>query len=291
MKTIYKNQEGKDKILSQYEEYLAQFDSILGREYVQTRFGSTHVLKLGKEEGKPLFIFQGGNCINPVTLSWFKGLLKDYKIFAPDTIGHPGYSDETRISAADQSFAYWIEDLMNHYQIERCAFIGPSYGAGILLRLAAFLPEKVNCAVLVAPAGIILGSKLKMIKAILVPMIFYKINGSTKNLRKIADVMSSKSMNTFDESIIGNIFKYTTLEQEMPKLTDVAELKDYHAPTLVITGTDDVFFPESKISKKAEGLFGNLLELKKYQMGHFPSEVHLEKMNQVIKAFLKKHYH
>jgi pimeloyl-ACP methyl ester carboxylesterase len=290
MKSIYKSQEGKEKILGQYEEYLAQFDSLLEREYVQTRFGSTHVLKMGKEDGKPLFIFQGGNCINPVTLLWFKGLLKEYKIYAPDTIGHPGYSNETRISASDESFAHWIQDLMDHYQIERCAFIGPSYGAGIILRLAAFMPEKIECAVLVAPAGVSLGSKLKMIKKILVPLLFYKMNGSSKSLKQIANVMSHNSMSSLDESIIGNIFKFTSLEQEMPKLTTAEELENYKAPTLVITGTEDVFFPESKISQKTAGLFGKQLELKRYNMGHFPSNEYLEKIDHDIKMFLKKHY-
>ncbi|MBT2692247.1 alpha/beta hydrolase [Bacillus sp. ISL-55] len=290
MKTIYKSLEGKEQILNQYEEYLTQFDSLISRDYVQTRFGSTHVLILGKEDGKPLFIFQGGNCINPVTLSWFKGLLDEYKVYAPDTIGHPGYSNETRISASDESFANWIGDLMDHYKIEKCAFIGPSYGGGIILRLAAFKPERIQCAVLVAPAGISLGSKLKMIKEILFPMIFYKINGSAKSLRKIADVMSSNSMKQLDESIIGNIFKHTTLEQEMPKLTTAEELRDYSAPTLVITGTEDVFFPANKISQKTEGILGDQLELKQYQMGHFPSPAHLETIHTDIKEFLKNHY-
>lgn len=245
---------------------------------------------MGKENGKPLFIFQGGNCINPVTLSWFKGLLGEYKVYAPDTIGHPGYSDETRISASDESFAQWIADLMDHYGIEKCAFIGPSYGGGIILRLASFMPERIHCAVLVAPAGIGLGSKLKMIKEILVPMVVYRINGSAQSLRKIADVMSSNSMKQLDESIIGNIFKHTTLEQDMPKLTTAEELRDYSAPTLVITGTEDVFFPGNKISQKLQGILGAELELKKYQMGHFPAPTHLEQIDTDIKEFLNKHY-
>ncbi|GAM15249.1 alpha/beta fold hydrolase [Mesobacillus selenatarsenatis] len=290
MKTIYKSPEGKEQILNQYEEYLTHFDSLIGRDYVKTRFGSTHVLVMGKEDGKPLFIFQGGNCINPVTLSWFKGLLEEYRVYAPDTIGHPGYSDETRISASDSSFAQWTADLLDHYKLEKCAFIGPSYGGGIILRIAAFMPERIQCAVLVAPAGISLGSKIKMIKEILVPMIFYKMNGSVKSLRKIADVMSSNSMKELDESIIGNIFKHTTLEQEMPKLTTAEELRDYSAPTLVITGTEDVFFPGNKISQKAEGLLGDWLELKMYQMAHFPSTSQLETIDTDIKEFLKNHY-
>lgn len=290
MKTIYKSSAGKKEILDQYEHYLTLFGLPIDREYVQTRYGNTHVLKMGKPDGRPVFIFQGGNCINPVTLSWFKGLLKDYKVYAPDTIGHPGYSDETRISASDHSFAEWIEDMMAHYGIEKCAFIGPSYGAGIFLRLAAYQPGKIECAVLVAPAGISLGSKLKMIKQILRPLLFYKMTGSSRSLRQIANVMSKNSMSPIDETIIGSVFRHTVLEQDMPKLTTATELAGYKAPTLIISGTDDVFFPEKNISQKAAGLFGEQLELKSYQMGHFPSDEYVKKIEVDIKAFLAKNY-
>lgn len=157
---------------------------------METSFGKTHVLVTGPKDGRPIFIFQGGNCINPMTLSWFLPLLQNYRVFAPDTVGHPGFSDENRISARDESFACWISELMGHFDIEKSAFVGPSYGAGIILRLAAFMPEKIACSVLVSPAGIQLGSKLEMIRKILVPLMLFKLNGSSKQMNKIANIMS-----------------------------------------------------------------------------------------------------
>ncbi|MEC0092304.1 alpha/beta fold hydrolase [Paenibacillus macquariensis] len=141
--TIYKSEEGKRKIHNYYESYLRMFDVDFQRVYVNTRFGNTHTLVTGPVDGKPLFILQGGNCINPMTLSWFSTLFGEYRIYAPDTIGHPGFSAETRISAKDESFALWISDIMEHFEVEKSAFIGPSYGGGIILRLATFMPEKI----------------------------------------------------------------------------------------------------------------------------------------------------
>lgn len=289
-KSIYRSERGKQLILGKYEEYLQSFSCKIQREYVPTRFGRTHVLTMGKEDGKPLFILQGGNCINPVTLSWFEHLLSKYKVYAPDTIGHPGYSDETRISAKDESFALWITDLLDHYHIERCAFIGPSYGGGVILRLAAFRPQRIACAVLAAPAGISLGSKTKMIKEIMMPLLLYKISGSKKHLASIANAMSWGSMKAMDRKIIRMIFKYVSLEQDMPKLTTKSELKHYHSPTLLIAGKTDIFFPEDALLKKAVPLFGNLLEWRAYDMGHFPSSSHIEIINRDIVAFLAAHY-
>ncbi|MEH7438845.1 alpha/beta hydrolase [Neobacillus drentensis] len=288
--TIYKSEEGKATIHRFYENYLREFKTDFDRVYVDTAFGKTHVLVSGPREGKPLFIFQGGNCINPMTLSWFQPLVKNYRIYAPDTIGHPGFSEENRISASDDSFARWTAEIMNHFHIEKSAFLGPSYGAGIILRVAAFMPEKIACSILMAPAGIQLGSKVEMIRKILVPLLIFKMNGSPNHLNKIADTMSDYSMKEMDRDILASIFKDVKLASEMPKLTEKSELVNYHSPTMVITGTKDVFFPEEKIQKTAKEIIPNLTNYKTYDMGHFPSEKYLTKVNKDIEDFLHLHY-
>ncbi|MFJ7727275.1 alpha/beta fold hydrolase [Neobacillus sp. NPDC097160] len=288
--TIYKNEKGKRTILDYYEKYLAELELDLDRVFVETSFGKTHVLVSGPKDGRPIFIFQGGNCINPMTLSWFLPLLENYRIYAPDTVGHPGFSEEARISARDESFAQWISELMAHFHIERSAFVGPSYGAGIILRLAAFMPEKIACSVLVSPAGIQLGSKLEMIGKILVPLMLFKISGSGRQINKIANNMSGHSMKEIDKEVLGNIFQYVKLEQEMPKLTEKTELVNYTAPTMVIAGQKDVFFPEKKIQKAAKEIIPNLTNYQSLDMGHFPSQKHLKEINYKIKEFLHLHY-
>jgi pimeloyl-ACP methyl ester carboxylesterase len=288
--TIYRSEEGKQKILGFYESYFQKFDVRFERIYVKTRFGKTHTLVTGPVDGKPIFIFQGGNCINPMTLSWFSSLFSEYRIYSPDTIGHPGFSEEKRISAKDESFSLWISDLMDYAKVEKSAFIGPSYGAGIILRLATFMPDKIACSVLVSPSGIKLGSKLEMIRKILIPLLFFKMNGSKKHLERITNIMSFNSMNDLDKDIIGEIFKSVLLEQEMPKLTDREELLNYTSPTMVIAGKNDIFFPCEKVMKTAKNIIPNLTQSHSYEMGHFPSEEYLIRINDDIKEFLKMNY-
>lgn len=288
--SIYKSEEGKKKILKEYESYLKRFDVEFERVFVETRFGRTHTLVTGPVEGKPVFIFQGGNCVNPMTLSWFSSLFGEYRIYAPDTIGHPGYSAETRLSAKDDSFARWASDLMEHFGVAKSAFIGPSYGAGIILRIAAFLPEKIACSVLVAPSGLKLGSKMKMVRKILIPMIGYTIGSSQKQLQKIADVMSLNSMKEIDKNMIGDIFTHVKLVQDMPKLTEKRELANYSSPTMVLAGTKDIFFPSEKVMETAKIIISNLVAANVYEMGHFPSEPLLRKINADIKQFLTDYY-
>jgi pimeloyl-ACP methyl ester carboxylesterase len=288
--SIYKSATGKQLIQTHYEEYLKTFQVGIDRVYIDTSYGKTHVLVTGPADGKPLFIFQGGNCINPMTLSWFMPLLDKYRIYAPDTIGHPGFSEENRISASDKSFALWIRELLQYFNLNSSAFIGPSYGGGIILRAATFMPEIIECAVLVSPAGIRLGSKLTMIKDILWPLILFNLTSSEKHLNQIASVMSDNSMKEMDKRIIGDVFKHTRLEQEMPKLTEKRELENYKAPTLVIAGRKDVFFPEKGLREVAKEIIPNMTGFLDYDMGHFPSDSYLEKMNDEILRFMKMHY-
>ncbi|MEI5909694.1 alpha/beta hydrolase [Bacillus spongiae] len=287
--TIYKSDEGKKYMQEHYENYLQTLKFSVERLYIDTSFGKTHVLVAGPPEGKPLFIFQGGNCINPMTMSWFSPLTSRYRIYAPDTVGHPGFSDENRISAKDNSFALWIKEIMDFLHIESSAFIGPSYGAGILLRLATFMPNKIDCSVLVSPAGIQLGSKISMIKDILLPLMLYKLTSYDKYLNKITNIMSANSMKEEDKKIIGDVFKYVKLEQDMPKLTERNELLDYSSPTLTIVGKKDIFFPESRLKEATEEIISNL-SYKAFDMGHFPNEVYLDKLNKEISEFLQYYY-
>ncbi|MFC0210947.1 alpha/beta fold hydrolase [Paenibacillus chartarius] len=288
--TIYKSKQGKAILHQHYDKYVDSLGVEVERRYVPTRFGRTHVLQLGPEGAKPLMILQGGNCVNPMTLSWFAPLFRQYRIYAPDTIGHPGYSDETRLSGKDHSLAVWLSDVMVELGLTRSAWIGPSFGAGMVLRLAAHMPEKIACAALIAPAGIRLGDKSAMIRQILLPLIRYRLGGNPKHLNRIAEAMSLGGMKETDKSIIGHIFRYVKLEQDMPKLSELEELTGYRAPTLLIAGNRDIFFPGDRVISRAKDVIPNLMEAKLLDMGHFPSDEMLRLMNKEIQVFLEQTY-
>ncbi|MDF2651519.1 MAG: alpha/beta hydrolase [Paenibacillus sp.] len=48
------------------------------------------------------------------------------------------------------------------------------------------------------------------------------------------------------------------LEQEMPKLTGKAELNQYYALTLVISGEKDIFFPSHVVKQAAAEIIANV---------------------------------
>lgn len=98
MKTIYKSTEGKATILALYDKQLQRLKVPFKDLYIETSFGVTHLIETGDNNGKPLLVFHGGNATTAYNLLTCDFLLKDFHIYAVDTIGHPGKSAEVCLS-------------------------------------------------------------------------------------------------------------------------------------------------------------------------------------------------
>lgn len=101
---IYKSETGKEKSLQLYDKQIKKLDSEYNDIYVGTSFGKTHLIEIGNKNGKPLLVFHGGNSTTSYNLLAFRFLLNDFHIYAVDTIGHPGKSDEVCLSARNYDY-------------------------------------------------------------------------------------------------------------------------------------------------------------------------------------------
>lgn len=153
-RTIYRSAEGEAELMRLYDRALQRLEVECTDQYVDTRFGKTHLLCAGPPGAPPLVIFHGGNFVNPFTLAWFAVLADEYRIYAPDTVGHPGRSAQTRISPRDLSYGKWVVDILDGLGLECVPMVGPSYGAGIILRAAVCAPDRISRAVLVCRRGL-----------------------------------------------------------------------------------------------------------------------------------------
>ena len=288
MTTIYKSPEGEAKVLSLYDKALAKLGLEFEETIVNTRFGDTHIIITGPKEAPPLVILQGGNTVSPVTLSWFLPLTNEYRVYAPDTIGHPGKSSQNRVSPADDSFGKWVVDILDSLSIKRAAFIGPSYGAGIILRTAAFAPERISKAVLFVPSGIATGSISRIIFKIFIPMLMYQLFPTDKRLLKAVSPMFSGDVDEIAVEVTGAVYLHVKLETKMPRLATKEDLAGFRAPTLVLAGEEDIFFPSDRILPHAEEIIPNLIAAECLKgEGHFPSIKNRKYINERILRFLK----
>ncbi len=288
-KSIFRSPEGEKKVLALYKSALKRLELKFEERMVNTRYGVTHTLITGPKESPPLIIFQGGNTVNPVTLSWFLPLMKEYRVYAPDTIGHPGISAQTRISPRGNSFGKWVVDLLDNLGIEKASFIGPSYGAGIILRMAAYAPERISNAVLLMPSGIANGSLWQMITKIVCPMLLYRLFPSRSRLLQAVRPMFTEDMDEIAVDVIGSVYLHVKLETQMPRFATKEELIDFKAPTLVLAGKKDIFFPANKILPRTKEIIPNLIAAESLQgCRHFPSRETLHYINDRTRIFLRE---
>lgn len=288
--SIYRTPEGEARIRELYRRSLASLDAEFDDLWLDTRYGETHVLATGPTDGRPLVVFHGGNVTNPITLEWFLPLADKRRLYAPDTIGHPGLSAQTRLSPRDDSYGRWVVDLLDALGLEAPAMIGPSYGGGIILRTAAYAPDRIGAAALVVPSGLATGSTLRMLREIALPMLLHRLRPSRDRLLRAVQPMFTEPAATLDEellALIDAVFRSVRLERSFPKNATAAGLAGFSAPTLLIVAEDDLFFPPEAVVPAARSTIPNLESALVLEgESHFPSSRGREAIVDRIRGFL-----
>lgn len=283
--SIYKSEEGKQQSLALYDEQISKLD-FFADLYVETSFGKTHLVETGNLKGSPLLVFHGGNTTTAYCLHLNRFLLKNFHIYAVDTIGQVGKSDEITISHRNYDYGRWASEVIDALGYKKIACFGMSYGGGILTKLMAISPEKITKAVLVVPAGIRNPSSFSMM-SIFMPFIGYGVLKKEKHLIDIIAQMTL-SEDLIDKETLDTIrssFEHVKIKAGMPTDAKVRKLKNYTAPTLVIGAEKDCFFPAKKILPRAKELFQHCRIRMLRDAGH----IHIlpEQEKRIIIGFLE----
>ena len=255
--------------------------------YVQTSFGRTHLVETGNLYGTPLLVFHGGNSTTAYNLLKCRFLLEEFHIYAVDTIGHPGKSDEVGLSPNNYDYGKWAGEVISSLGYRRIRCIGGSFGGGILAKLMCTCPEKVHKAVLVVPAGI--GNALPVSSAkMMMPLIAYRMTKKEKYLKKTALYMALRE-EVLDEDtldIVKDSFDHVNTKIGMPSNVSKELMHKCKAPALVMAGEKDCLFPAKKVLPRAKRIIPDCkIHMLKGQ-GHMHSLT--EREEKIIVDFLKE---
>lgn len=258
--SIYKSNQGKKIVQDLYDQQLNSIEIEYEDLYVDTRFGKTHVIKAGNVNGKPLLFFHGGNSTAPFSLKQSVYLTREYQVFAPDIIGHPGKSDQTSLSPYTLEYGKWALDVIDSLGFEQIMCVGGSFGAGVLMKLMCVSPEKILKSVLVVPSGISNSSKVKIVSSMGIPMIAYIITKKEKWLKKAITPMigSNKYIDTDIIDMVRIIFEHVKVKATMPSDIKASDIKNYKAPTLLFAGEKDILFSGKKVIGRARNIINNI---------------------------------
>jgi len=218
-------------------------------EWIDTPDGRTHLLTAGDPSAPPVVVFQGGNITTPVTLSWVEALADEYYLLAPDTPGQPGKTTVETPAA----YSSWVGDLLDGLGLDSAPMLGISHGAGIVLEAAADIPDRIETALLIVPAGF--GTPLSVdLLRIVLPSLAYRLSGQRWLLDRALTPMFTQPISAVDETVVetvGTALRTGDLRAEFPGPDEPAELAGFEAPTLVITAEQDPFFPGERTCERA----------------------------------------
>ncbi|MHC5040490.1 MAG: alpha/beta fold hydrolase [Planctomycetota bacterium] len=288
-RSIYRSETGKAQDLAAYDRANAGLGVPFEERTFETRFGTTHALLLGPPDGPPLLSLHGGNAFNADTLAWFLPLAETHRIYAPDTIGHPGRSAETRLSSRDLSYGEWAADVLDGFSLERSAAVGASFGAGILLRLASVAPERITRAAFVVPSGVVNPPLWPMLSKLVWPLLMYKLRPGRERARRLLQPLFGRAPvedRQLDRSEV--VFRHYRTIREMPRPATAAELERFTAPVLVLAGELDMMFPARWVLPRVREIFrGPVSAAQLDGSAHFPNAEARKHIVDRMRTFLE----
>jgi len=207
--------------------------------------------------------------------------LPEVNVYAVDLPGHGRSGGRGRSSIV--AYVEFILGFMSVLELERAVFVGHSMGSAIALTLGTDYPERTQGLVLIGS-----GARLRVLPAILQGLLsdfeatarriteYCYGSGATEQMKRLG----LRQMLAVGARVVHDDFVACDSFDVMDRL----EL--LHAPTLIITGAEDVMTPPKYARYLAEHIEGSQLTLIK-EAGHMVMLERAEPVAQAIARFLE----
>lgn len=262
--SVFKTSEGETTYLAAYEAAMKLWPVPYEEIAVPTRFGMTHVVASGPQDGWPVILLHGMLATSTMWSSNIVGYSKDYRVYAVDVIGQPSKSipdpDEPIRETAD--FVAWLNDTLNGLNLERVSLIGMSYGGWIALNFAMAVPERVGKLVLLSPAA----SFQPFARQFALRMILMALFPTRQTVNSMFGWMGVKettgdpvARNALELAYLGmKHFRFSPESRgAMPRELSDEELRALHVPVLLLIGEHEVIYDPTKALARARKLLPN----------------------------------
>ncbi|MFT3706036.1 MAG: alpha/beta hydrolase [Archangium sp.] len=254
--SVFKNPEAKAAVVTWFERFRARISTAVESRRVTTKFGETHLLVGGPVEAPPLVLLHGALASSAHVLVELAPLLERFRVYAIDVIGQSSMSADVRMSAKNDDYGKWLDEVMQQLSLPRAHVVGVSFGGFVATRLAVVAPSRVVKLALLTPAGLVSGPGWQGFVEVGWPMTMYLFFPSPQRLRKFL----SGLLTTLDDAewidFLGVAFRsYALRKMDVPKLARPEELAGFDAPTLVLGADRDLQFPGDRMAARAPQLF------------------------------------
>lgn len=154
MTVAFKSEEGKKEVLEYYDLLLTKGSLPHEKLMVNTSYGETFIIAMGKKELPPLILLHGSGMNSAMWIKEMEEYSQTHRVYAVDMPGEPGKSDERQLPFESDDFSNWLNDVFNALSINKASIVGISLGAWAGVKFAIKYSDKVEKLVLLCPAGI-----------------------------------------------------------------------------------------------------------------------------------------
>jgi pimeloyl-ACP methyl ester carboxylesterase len=247
--SLYRSPEGYAAVMASYQASLQRLRFPFQERMVPTRFGPTHVLSVGREQGRPVVLLHGWNTNAGGWWPQINALAGRCRLFAPDTIGQAGKSAPTRPSTRGPAYSHWLSDVLDGLDLRQPDLVGSSGGAWLILKLAEHAPDRIRTAILLSPAGIVRVRPGFALRAAAIGWLSPRQDTPLRLAR-----LTTPPPLSLDEDHVRADAGYTLhFKGQLPPPTLSARaLRRLSAPTLLLVGQHEVVFNPTAVVARAQ---------------------------------------
>lgn len=257
LKSLFKSAQGKQEVLSLYDQKLEDLNINFEYIKVETSFGITNIIATGDTSLPPLIIIHGSNGCAPIALESYPNLSKRFRVYAVDVIAQPNKSAETRPSMKDDVYGKWMNEVIDQLNITDVTLAGFSFGGLVILKTLENDESKIKQVFLSAPAYIVNGNPLKALFKIFIPMRRYMRSGKTKFVEAFLKELFT-DRDEFAIKYLSKVFMHFTMDFTPVPVISNEKAGLIKTPITLIAAKQDVMFPGVKMIKRAKRIFPSL---------------------------------
>ncbi len=281
---LYSSPAGMAAVQAAYDEALARLTCAYDVRAVATSFGQTRVIVAGPEGAPAVVLLHGWNTNASGWWPQVDAWGRDYRLYAPDTIGQAGRSAPVRPAMRGDSYGRWASDVLSALELDRPALVGSSGGAWLILKLAEIDPGRIGRAVLLSPAGI---APIRL-RFILRYLAIGAVTPRADLPLRQARLLSAPPLRIDPAHLRwqGPLVQYYLGLLPPPTLPD-RTLHRLAAPTLVLVGEREVVFNPRRVLSRARRLMPDVSAETLPGAGHDMTFDHPKGVNERVLRFLR----
>lgn len=255
--SLYKSTAGYQRVIAHYDETLQNLEIPYDTRYVETGFGTSHVLITGREDGDPVVLWHGQNANILSWLHWIPSLAPKYCCYVPDVIGGMGKSAPSRPSKKGLAYGKWADEVLEGLELEQASMIGISQGAWMIAKLANVAVERIKNATLMSAAGFLPLDMMMVLRTL--PRVLFKSTEEAARAMVDAVTPADVQLDPLFLEILVLMMKHFRSEAAPPVMPD-DQIRMLTAPTYLLMGQYETAVKPYKVIKRGVELLPNLVK-------------------------------